>query len=223
MEKINNFLNNVFASLPSTKDVVDLRKSIEQGMNERYQDLVNEGKSEAEAFGIVVSDFGNIEDIRRELNLESHFDHSMLEDIYMQEQNQRDFNKKFGIAIAGGVLFCIWGVFGSAILAMFEIFPAFFLMNFVGSISIGVGIFIYWGIAKVNNDKGDLMYNSSFQQGRTRSKAKVAAKIGGIVYPIVTLIYLIIGAFFGGWHPWWILFPAAAVLISALTAIMAHE
>lgn len=110
MEKINNFLNNVFASLPSTKDVVDLRKSIEQGMNERYQDLVNEGKSEAEAFGIVVSDFGNIEDIRRELNLENHFDQSMMEDIYMQEQNQRDFNKKFGIAIAGGSCF-VYGVY----------------------------------------------------------------------------------------------------------------
>lgn len=223
MEKINNFLNNVFASLPSTKEVVDLKKSIEQGMIERYQDLVTEGKSEAEAFGIVVSDFGNIEDIRRELNLENHYDQSMMEDIYMQEQNQRNFNKKFGIAIVCSVMLCIWGVFGSAILAMLDVSPAFFLINFVGSISIAVGLFIYWGIAKTNMEKGDMMFSHSYQPASARSKAKVAAKIGGIIYPIVTLIYLIIGAFFGGWHPWWILFPAAAVLIGALSSIMARD
>ena len=67
MSKVSSYVNNMFCGLPKTKQVVEVKLGMIENMEEKYQALLDEGKSENEAFGIVVSDFGSMEELCEEM------------------------------------------------------------------------------------------------------------------------------------------------------------
>ena len=42
-------------------------------MEDKYNELINDGKNENEAVGTVISEFGNLEELSKELGLEKEF------------------------------------------------------------------------------------------------------------------------------------------------------
>lgn len=70
MDTIISYLNNMFASLPGTEQMLKLKQELLGNMEEKYYELKNEGKSENEAVGIVISEFGNIDELISELGFE---------------------------------------------------------------------------------------------------------------------------------------------------------
>ncbi|MDD2568322.1 MAG: permease prefix domain 1-containing protein [Clostridia bacterium] len=69
MDKLTNYIENVFASLPKTKEVVEMKLNMLEHMQDKYNALLVQGKNENEAFGIVVAGFGSIEEIKAELGI----------------------------------------------------------------------------------------------------------------------------------------------------------
>ena len=57
METIKNYLETMFSQLPNTSEVIKAKNELGQIMEDKYQELLNEGKTENEAVGIVISDF----------------------------------------------------------------------------------------------------------------------------------------------------------------------
>ncbi len=69
MKTIMDYLNNMFASLPKTKQLQALKDELLANMEDKYNELKQEGKSENEAIGIVISEFGNIDELLKELEI----------------------------------------------------------------------------------------------------------------------------------------------------------
>lgn len=69
METIKTYLFNVFSNLPQTKELENLKLEILNNMEDKYNELKSEGKSENEAIGIVISEFGNIDELINELDI----------------------------------------------------------------------------------------------------------------------------------------------------------
>lgn len=69
METIIVYLDNMFAGLSKTPELEHLKQELLSGMEEKYLELKREGKSENEAIGIVISEFGNIEELTAELGI----------------------------------------------------------------------------------------------------------------------------------------------------------
>jgi hypothetical protein len=69
METISVYLDNMFAGLPRNSELERLKRELLSGMEEKYLELKREGKSENEAIGIVISEFGNIEELTAELGI----------------------------------------------------------------------------------------------------------------------------------------------------------
>ena len=67
MTKIQNYVENVFAGLPKTREAMEMKLGMIDSMEERYDALLAEGKSENEAFGAVISGFGSMEELRQAL------------------------------------------------------------------------------------------------------------------------------------------------------------
>ncbi|MEG2642079.1 MAG: permease prefix domain 1-containing protein, partial [Eubacterium sp.] len=65
METLLNYLDNLFASLPDTEDVRRAKADLQDSMEERYNELKAAGKSENEAIGTVISEFGNIDELKQ--------------------------------------------------------------------------------------------------------------------------------------------------------------
>ncbi len=108
MDTIKTYLENMFASLPRTAQIKELKNNILANMEEKYLELKNQGKSENEAIGIVISEFGNIDELVIELGLnkgEMEAEGRAVDD--KEVKNYISLKRVAGIKIAIGVFLCI--------------------------------------------------------------------------------------------------------------------
>lgn len=70
METIRNYLNTMFAGLPDTPEVRRAYEELAAMMEDKYTELKEEGRSENEAVGTVISEFGNLEELAQTLGIE---------------------------------------------------------------------------------------------------------------------------------------------------------
>lgn len=69
METIKNYLETMFQNLPNTAEVKKAKMELGQMMEDKYTELLQEGKSENEAVGTVISEFGNLEELAESLGI----------------------------------------------------------------------------------------------------------------------------------------------------------
>lgn len=69
METIRNYLETMFLKLPNTPEVYKAKNELWQMMEDKYTELKEEGKSENEAVGIVISEFGNLDELANDLGI----------------------------------------------------------------------------------------------------------------------------------------------------------
>lgn len=67
MNKLNEYIDNMFAGLPDNDDVRAAKQTITENMTDKFEELLSEGKNEAEAFGTTISEFGSIKELGREM------------------------------------------------------------------------------------------------------------------------------------------------------------
>ncbi len=70
MEAILNYIETMFAGVPVTDDTKRLREEITANMTDKYDELIQAGKSDNEAVGTVISEFGNIDEVLVEMGVE---------------------------------------------------------------------------------------------------------------------------------------------------------
>lgn len=71
METIKNYLESMFAGLPNSQEIKRAKDELYSMMEDKYQELINEGKNENEAVGIVISEFGNLDELAETLGIEN--------------------------------------------------------------------------------------------------------------------------------------------------------
>lgn len=86
MEAIREYLNNLFMSLPETPEVLRAKAELLEMMEDKYEELIQEGKTEKEAIGTVISEFGNLEELAEELGI----------DIYLKKETKDNETKDPG-------------------------------------------------------------------------------------------------------------------------------
>ena len=70
METLKSYLDTMFAVLPDTDEVRQAKVELFQMMEDRYSDLISEGKSENEAVGAVITEFDSIDEIAKAVGLD---------------------------------------------------------------------------------------------------------------------------------------------------------
>ena len=70
MNIILNYLDNMFLNLPNTNEVKRAKQELASMMEDKYNELIAEGRKENEAVGIVISEFGNLDELATELGIE---------------------------------------------------------------------------------------------------------------------------------------------------------
>ncbi len=108
METIKNYLENLFSTLPKNSETKKLKAQLLDSMTEKYQDYKNEGLSENEAIGRVISEFGNIDELLEELDIMpmTHDERLRVVDIDMAYE-WVESKQQSGLMTAIGVFLCI--------------------------------------------------------------------------------------------------------------------
>lgn len=110
METIKNYLDNMFAVLPKTAQMADLKNNILSNMEDKYNELKVAGKSENEAIGIVISEFGNIDELIDGLGIKKDEECDTRPVVTAEEAAAYiAVKKKMGLQIGIGVVLCILG------------------------------------------------------------------------------------------------------------------
>jgi len=72
MDTIKMYIENLFQSLPKTDEVIKAKDELIAMMEDKYNELKIQGKNENEAIGIVISEFGNIDELKEELGIDNN-------------------------------------------------------------------------------------------------------------------------------------------------------
>lgn len=119
MDVIKNYLDSMFTTLPDTSEVRKAREELYQMMEDKYLELKSEGKSENEAIGIVIAEFGSLDEIREELGgakQSSVFTEEELDKENFADENRVSVHqareyieavRKYAAFTAVGVLLCV--------------------------------------------------------------------------------------------------------------------
>ncbi len=153
MNAIRNYLDNMFRNLPNTEAVRKAKSELLQMMEDKYEELIAEGKTENEAVGIVISEFGNLDELADSLGITEAVQENPDENKPMLSmQRVKDYitmNNGNSIIAPLGIALCIFSV---AMNIVDEIIPLGILNGLLGIggmfglIAIAVGLFIFSGI-----------------------------------------------------------------------------
>ena len=114
MDTIKTYLENMFAGLPGTPDVMKAKNELMQMMEDKYNELIEEGVNDNEAVGRVISEFGNLDEIAEELGINELLTESRDVDrrvVSLEEAHGDIKSRKIkGILVALGIAFCIMSV-----------------------------------------------------------------------------------------------------------------
>jgi hypothetical protein len=161
METLKMYITNLFQNLPTTNEVIKAKEELLSMMEDKYNQLKTEGKSENEAIGIVISEFGNIDELKEELglnNTKNSSHNSNVNKVNLEKETSLsiidvktflDYNSKFAIKTAIGVVLCILSVVPLIILnGLFKssAAEAIGVILMLINVAIAVAIFINSGL-----------------------------------------------------------------------------
>jgi hypothetical protein len=89
MNEIESYINQLFEEIPESTRKEEIKLEIIQNLNEKVADLVSQGQSREEAIKKAIDDFGDINDLKEEL----------------ENSAKLANNKKLGLSLA----FSVWG------------------------------------------------------------------------------------------------------------------
>ncbi len=175
MNTLKSYLESMFAKMPNTPEMRRAKDELWQMMEDKYNELLDEGKNENEAVGTVISEFGNLEELSKELGLEKEFSYQQestkaeyADEPYFSTQETLSFEevKQFvdakiqhGFFVAIGVMFCIFSPVMPIISTSFHWPDAIGVTGMMLLICVAVFLFVYSGIMM---GKWDYIKNASW-------------------------------------------------------------
>jgi len=164
METIRNYLESMFRNLPETEKVLRAKSELLQMMEDKYTELIKEGKTENEAVGAVISNFGNLEELAKDLGIEDVFQSTR---VSAEKRRKVTFDevtkylaavKKSSLLTGLGIALCILSVCGPIItdaIGLHENLGAVIMF-----LSIGFGVFCFI-MSAMNISEFDFLKNEA--------------------------------------------------------------
>lgn len=151
METIRNYLETMFSNLPNTPEVIRAKNELWQMMEDKYTELKSDGKTENEAVGTVISEFGNLDELSEDLGIRQfvHFKTAEPGKRTVTKEDGRRYlkeNTSHAFMIALGVFLCIISPLGAILFdktSLSDLGGALFLFLCVAA---AVSLFIISGI-----------------------------------------------------------------------------
>lgn len=158
METIRNYLESMFANLPNTPEVQRAKDELLQMMEDKYNELLAGGKTANEAIGVVISEFGNLDELADSLGIENvvknstRFSGNLLTlqqaKDYMQAHEKSALRKSLGVmlCIISPVSFIIATAVSEGFHTDARVPVAIGLAVFFILIALAIGLFVYNGV-----------------------------------------------------------------------------
>lgn len=168
MNTLKSYLESMFANMPNTPEVLKAKDELWQMMEDKYNELIRDGRNENEAVGTVIAEFGNLEELSADLGLEQEFSYKsegQKEDYVSYEEYEKsnhqsmerkvlafedaktfvDEHIRHGFFIAIGVMLCIFSPISPILSDIFHLTAAIGVVGMMLCIGAAVFLFVYSG------------------------------------------------------------------------------
>ncbi|EXJ24469.1 hypothetical protein ADIAL_0035 [Alkalibacterium sp. AK22] len=150
---IREYVEQMFKSVPLTEETYQLKQDMLANMEDKYEHLIAEGATENEALGVVITEFGNIDELLTEMGIRKDTEKTVDHYPTMESDAVDGYIKSrqtMGLRIGLGVWSILTGVGG--MLTLFGLAPTLNMPGVIGVIFllpfliIGIGLLIMEGL-----------------------------------------------------------------------------
>ena len=203
-EKIRKEVNTLFENAPNTKRANDLKDEIISNAEDKYEDLIKQGKKEEEALQTVINEIGNVDELLEELNKNNP----------IHTEYSQTARKKTALIVSICVGLYILAVISCVVLDEVGVPDFVTASGFLTIAGLSTCILIYHFMTKPKYTKYEDTMVEEFKEWKgTKDKNKEIKKaIDSILWTLTVIIYLIISFTFGIWYISWIIFLIASLI-----------
>ncbi|WP_066646150.1 permease prefix domain 1-containing protein [Christensenella timonensis] len=208
-ENLRQYVENLFADAPKSKKMIELRQEILMNLKEKYYDLIESGATEAEAFEVVKSSVGDVDEL-----IASASDYGTVDQVKAEAERRRSA-KLVAIAVAlyilSPVTIIILGTSGQPVIGLTLMFAL---------IAVATGLLVYNSSIKPKYEKMDDTMVEEFKQWQVETKKKNDKRSAylGAFWSLVVALYFIVSFLTMAWYITWIIFLIAAAIEQIIKA-----
>ncbi|MFV0557639.1 MAG: permease prefix domain 1-containing protein [Enterococcus sp.] len=201
MEIITSYIENLFLQVPNNLETQKVKQELLATMEDHFQELLLEGKSEAEAVGLVLNEFGSLDELLDELQIKPKAAENEIQ--LVEALAYLAHVRKFSLAISTGILLCCVAL-GGLIASINARWIGFSVIGFFFFVAIAVALFITSGLThtQVKQTLDDRPFTSEVKQhfqgiAQDYQPSFTVSLVTGIMMCICSLIPLIAGTALG--------------------------
>jgi hypothetical protein len=207
MNKIVNFVNNMCYGLPKTKEVADLKANLIDSLEEKYQELINSGVNEQDAFARVIDEFGDAKEI---------FAQFKLDQVTPRQPINMEKRKAYGLVLSIAAAMYIFApvmvILGREV---FNWRSGLVASSFLIVVALATGLIIFNNFVNKQPKSDDDQYDP-----RSPKAKRLSDVASTLIMSSATIIFLVAGAVYGAWHPTWVVFPIGGLLSGVVSAVV---
>lgn len=203
-EKIIKEVNTLFESAPNTKRANDLKDEIISNAEDKYEDLLKQGKKEEEAFKTVIDEIGDVNELVEELNK-----NNPIHKEYVGEAR-----KKTGLTVSICVGLYILSLIAVIVLDELSMPDFISASAFLALAGLSTCILIYHFMTRPKYTKYEDTMVEEFKEwkGKKDKNKELKKAIDSIIWTLTVIIYLLVSFTFGIWYISWIIFLIATLI-----------
>ena len=216
-DKLRRYIDEIFEETTPTKKTIELKEEMLQNLEDKYKDLIAEGKSPEAAFNIAVAGIGDVSALLRQL--EAGFICEPEKEAYEAAR------RKSAMLTAVAVMLYILSVLPLLVLGQFSSrlsdalgIPLLFVI-----VAIATGLLIYNNMTKPKHYKESDTMVEEFRewQSDTQGRRQMRGAISSALWSLILVLYFIISFTTGAWHVTWVIFIIGGVIESFINIFSA--
>ncbi|MCL2588455.1 MAG: permease prefix domain 1-containing protein [Oscillospiraceae bacterium] len=218
-DKLRRYIEGIFEDTTPTRKAIELKEEMLQNVEDKYRDLLAEGKTPEAAFNIAVAGIGDVSVLLRQL--EQGFRTEPEQEKYEQAQ------RKSAMLTAVAVMMYILSVLPVPLLHGLGLRNAHVISIplFIVMVAAATGLLIYNSMTKPRRfpEADTIVEEFREWQAETQDGRQMRRAISSALWSLIVVLYFIISFTTMAWHITWIIFVAGGLVESLINIFYAMK
>ena len=204
--KLRDYIDQLFQDTPKSKRSIELREELLSNLSEKYDDLIQRGYSEEDAYQAAISGIGDVGQLIDALGRDP-----------VREEDDTRWRKTNAVLVSCSVM-----------LYILSVIPLFILQDITGLIvmfalaALATGLIVFSFMSRPKYHRADETVVEEFKEWQSdhQKTAHLQKSISSIIWPLIVVLYFFVSFRFGAWAYSWILFILGAAVQNIIKLII---
>lgn len=210
--KINHYVEALFSDIPRSKKANELKKELLANMSERFEEYIKEGKTENQAYSLVIGNLGDIDEMLADVRPNDEF---IKQANYFRNRNAKNIAIAVAMYIIGAAFLVGLGGLGEY-LGDEDFYAISGLIILLVISAVATGIIIYTTMSTPLEFKDVNNQNKKEFENLDPKHRRLLNNLSTTFWIIITFIYLSVSFVTMRWDITWIIWILAAIADSIL-------